>query len=123
MNKSDLPAAPGNEFDGEGSFAGLVKISALTGDGISDLKDALMEAVLGGVSPSDGMMATERMVGALEAARECINDAREALDMSRGADVAGSLLAEAAEHLAGPGGADASEELLDAIFGTFCVGK
>jgi tRNA modification GTPase len=123
MNKSDLVAAQGNEFKKEQRFAARVEISALTGDGIDDLKNALMEAVLGSVSPSDGMMATERMIGALENALACMEDARGATDMSRGADLVGSLLTEAAEFLAEPGGATASEELLDAIFGTFCVGK
>ena len=123
MNKSDLPAAQDSELNNRGRFVARVKTSALTGDGIDDLKDALIEAALGSASPSDGMMATERMVGALEAARLCMEDAREAIDMSRGADVAGSLLAEAAEFLAEPYGADASEELLDAIFSTFCIGK
>ncbi|MCL2684198.1 MAG: tRNA uridine-5-carboxymethylaminomethyl(34) synthesis GTPase MnmE, partial [Synergistaceae bacterium] len=123
MNKSDLPAAQGLEFEEERRFAGRVKTSALTGSGISDLKDALIEAALGDASPSDGMMATERMIGALEKALECMEDAREAIDQSRGADVVGSLLAEAAEFFAEPGGANASGELLDAVFGTFCVGK
>ena len=123
MNKSDLPASGGNGFECPERFAAQVKISALTGEGIQGLKDALIEAALGGAAPSDGMMATGRMVGAIECALMCIEGARDAMDMSRGADAAGSLLAEAAEFLAGPSGADASEELQDAIFGAFCVGK
>ena len=123
MNKSDLPEARGGEFEEGKHFAGRVKISALTGCGIDNLKDMLIETALGSASPSDGMMATDRMVCALKNALGCMKDAREAMDFSRGADAAGSLLAEAAEFLAEPSGADASEELLDAIFGNFCVGK
>jgi len=52
-----------------------------------------------------------------------VDDAREAIDKSLGADAAGSLLAEAADFFAEISGANASEELLDAIFDTFCIGK
>ncbi|MDR3076625.1 MAG: tRNA uridine-5-carboxymethylaminomethyl(34) synthesis GTPase MnmE [Synergistaceae bacterium] len=124
LNKSDLPEYSGDgEPEPAGNFVRRVKISALTGDGVGDLKDVIAEASLGSASPSDGMMATERMVWSIECALKCMEDAREAIGMSRGADVAGSLLGEAAEHIAFPLGADASEKLLDAIFSTFCVGK
>jgi tRNA modification GTPase len=69
------------------------------------------------------MMATERMVSALESAARCMEEAVRALEEYRGADIAGSLLSEAAEHIASLLGEDASEELLDAIFGSFCIGK
>jgi tRNA modification GTPase len=122
LNKSDLPAWGGDDFGGDLPFIARLGVSALTGDGVDALKDALADAALGSSSPSDGMMATERMARALECARACVDDAHAALG-SRGADVAGSLLAEAAELLASILGADASEELLDAIFSSFCVGK
>jgi tRNA modification GTPase len=123
-NKSDLPRlVSGDELDSLGSFLARVGVSAMTGEGVSDLKDVIREAALGNASTSDAMMATERMVGALEDASKCLRDAVIAIDESYGADVAGSLLSEAAEYIASVLGADASEELLDAIFSTFCVGK
>jgi tRNA modification GTPase len=122
-NKSDLPPSPGGFFDGGEPFIARVRVSARTGGGIEDLKDALAASALGSSSPSDGMMATERMVRALGDAMACIAEARGAMEKGHGADVAGSLLAEAAEHMASPLGADASEELLDEIFSSFCIGK
>jgi tRNA modification GTPase len=124
MNKRDLGIAL-NQADTKklGHFISAVETSATSGHGVNDLKDALFEAALGSASPYDGMMATERMVSALESAANCMEEAARALDECRGADIAGSLLSEAAELIASLLGEDASEELLDAIFGTFCIGK
>jgi tRNA modification GTPase len=124
MNKRDLGIAL-NDADTKalGNFIAETETSAPSGHGINELKDALFEAALGSASPYDGMMATERMVGALESAVNCMEEAARALDECRGADIAGSLLSEAAELIASLLGEDASEELLDAIFGAFCVGK
>ncbi|MDR1581295.1 MAG: tRNA uridine-5-carboxymethylaminomethyl(34) synthesis GTPase MnmE [Synergistaceae bacterium] len=124
MNKRDLGIAL-SDADAKklGYFMAVVETSAPSGRGVNGLKDALFEAALGSASPYDGMMATERMVSALESAANCMEEAARALDEYRGADIAGSLLSEAAELIASLLGEDASEELLDAIFGTFCIGK
>ena len=124
MNKRDLGIVlSGADTKELGNFIAAVETSAPSGDGVNELKDVLFEAALGSASPYDGMMATERMVNALESAAHCMEEAARALDEYRGADIAGSLLSEAAEHIAALLGADASEELLDAIFGSFCIGK
>ena len=124
MNKRDLGIALSDaDTKALGNFIAAVETSAPSGHGVNELKDALFEAALGSASPYDGMMATERMVGALESAANCMEEAARALGERRGADIAGSLLSEAAELIASLLGEDASEELLDAIFGTFCIGK
>ncbi|MDR0764804.1 MAG: tRNA uridine-5-carboxymethylaminomethyl(34) synthesis GTPase MnmE [Synergistaceae bacterium] len=124
MNKRDLGIVlSGADTEKLGNFIAAVETSAPSGHGVNELKDALFEAALGSASPYDGMMATERMVSALESAANCVEEAARALDECRGADIAGSLLSEAAELIASLLGGDASEELLDAIFGSFCVGK
>ncbi|MDR1133268.1 MAG: tRNA uridine-5-carboxymethylaminomethyl(34) synthesis GTPase MnmE [Synergistaceae bacterium] len=124
MNKRDLGIVLSDADTKElGNFMAAVETSAPSGYGVNELKDALFEAALGSASPYDGMMATERMVSALGSARNCAEEAARALEEYRGADIAGSLLSEAAEHIASLLGEDASEELLDAIFGSFCIGK
>ena len=124
MNKRDLGLHLSDaDTQGLGNFIAVVETSAPSAHGVNDLKDVLSDAALGSASPYDGMMATDRIVSALESAADCAREAARALEECRGADIAGSLLSEAAEHIASPLGEDASEELLDAIFGTFCIGK
>jgi tRNA modification GTPase len=121
-NKSDLPSAP-IDTGSIGDLARVINISALTGHGIEELKDAVAELAFGSSGALDGLLSTERVVNSLESARRCMSDAACALELSYGVDVTGSLLSEAAEHIASPLGRDASEELLDEIFSSFCVGK
>jgi tRNA modification GTPase len=123
-NKNDLESAvTDDELESMGNFTAILRVSSVTGEGVSGLKDAIFEEALGSASPSDGMMATERMVRALEEAARRARDAGEILGTSAYMDVAGSLLMEASSFLSAPLGTDASEELLDEIFSAFCIGK
>jgi tRNA modification GTPase len=124
VNKSDLVSVIA-ESDAKvfGDFAAILRVSALTGKGVMALRDAIFEFALGDAAVSEGMLATERMVDSLTDAVRSMNDAISALELSHCLDVVGSLLAEAAERLSSILGGDATEELLDAIFSTFCVGK
>lgn len=127
LNKCDQPRVTDKE-DAEflalpGQAARIVKVSARTGAGLSLLKDAIFDLALGDASVEESYAATERMVEALLHAFRCMEEAETAIREDIGVDVAGSLLAEASSYLAAPLGADATEELLDTIFSTFCVGK
>ena len=111
------------ELESLGNFIARLDVSALTGAGVNELKDAVFDAALGSASPSDGMMATGRMVNALEEAARRVGEAAGVLGASRCMDVAGSLLMEAAELLSSLLGTNAAEDLLDEIFSAFCIGK
>jgi tRNA modification GTPase len=100
-----------------------IKTSALTGEGISTMKDAIFELALGSASVEEGYAATERITSAIREAAIRMDEARDALYRSAGVDVAGSLLAEASETISSQLGVNATEELMNAIFSTFCVGK
>ena len=122
LNKSDLP----NGMNGIESLEHIemkLHISALTGEGVETLKDAIFDTVVRGVPLAEGFAATARITEALSSALSVAEEAVLALTSGDGVDVAGSLLAEASEHLVSILGADATEELLDKIFSTFCVGK
>jgi tRNA modification GTPase len=134
MNKCDLPQYGDENGEGAGSPVSLhdieeiknvniVKTSALSGEGIDELKDAIFNLALGSASIDESYAATERMASAISDAASLIGEAKDAIKRSLGVDVAGSLLAEASEAISSLLGADATEELLDAIFSNFCVGK
>jgi tRNA modification GTPase len=124
VNKSDLDSVlTDGELEVLGNFTARLYVSALAGTGVDDLKDAIFETAMGSASPSDGMMATGRMVSALEEAACRAGEAAVVLGTPRRLDVAGSLLMEAGECLSSLLGRDAAEDLLDEIFSSFCIGK
>jgi tRNA modification GTPase len=137
LNKCDLPQTAGESYAERARLqpayradradqikrVNIIKTSALTGFGIADLKDAILALALGSAKAEEGYAATERMASAIAEAASLISDAKTAVMRGTGVDVAGSLLAEASVALSEVLGADATEELLDAIFSNFCVGK
>ncbi|MDR1472908.1 MAG: tRNA uridine-5-carboxymethylaminomethyl(34) synthesis GTPase MnmE [Synergistaceae bacterium] len=124
LNKRDLPRALSRgEIERLGHFKRVVEVSALTGDGVGAIKDAIFDMAAGDASLSEGVLAGERIIGALMESESCIREAESALEGACGVDVAGSLLAEASERVMLPLGGDAPEDLMDAIFRNFCVGK
>ena len=117
FNKSDAPgtAAP---------VAGL-RISALTGAGLADLRRTLLEHAGWHASPQgDVFIARTRHVQALQRTREHVAAAQA---LAARADAALDLLAEElrlAHHALGEiTGRWSAEALLGEIFGRFCIGK
>lgn len=123
LNKSDLPAKLDPGETGGVDFSGTLFVSAKDGAGIEALKEKIFSLAVGDRTLEASYAASERMVEALVRAGECMDEARNALSEAVGVDVAGSLLAESAAYMGSLLGLDASEELLDTIFSTFCVGK
>ena len=125
LNKSDLAAAEeGSGFDGAGK-RGVLRLSAKTGEGIGDL----VAAVAREVAPAEG---ATRAQAPLTRARHrlAVERALSALSRASAAAAAGLPLEfpaadvrEAAGALAELLGEVAPEEVLDAIFGSFCIGK
>jgi tRNA modification GTPase len=125
LNKSDLPEAEkGSGFDGAGR-RGAVRLSAKTGEGIGDL----VAAVAREVAPAEGAIRTQ---APLTRARQrlAVEEALSALSRASAAAAEGLPLEfpaadvrEAADTLAELLGEVAPEEVLDAIFSEFCIGK
>jgi tRNA modification GTPase len=125
LNKSDLAAAEeGSGFAGAGK-RGAVRLSAKTGEGIGDL----VAAVAREVAPTEGAILAQapltraRQRLAVERALSALSRASAAAAEGLPLEFPAADVREAAGALAELLGEVAPEEVLDAIFGAFCVGK
>jgi tRNA modification GTPase len=123
VNKSDLPHA-----ENHASLlpaAPHVAISALTGAGIPDLEELLVETVFQGhITLSDEPVASNpRHRDLFRQAREHILQAQEALTQRLPSDLVAIDVSEAVNALGEVTGETASEDLLNTIFSSFCIGK
>ena len=118
-NKIDLDGTPPSRSERDGII--FIALSALTGEGLDLLRAALREAALGGERGGE-FSARTRHVLALERAAASLQNARATLAIVTPELVAEDLLA--AQHALGEiVGTFTSEDLLGAIFSTFCIGK
>jgi tRNA modification GTPase len=125
LNKSDLPAAEeGSGFAGAGK-RGALRLSAKTGEGIGDL----LAAVAREVAPAEGAIRAQapltraRQRLAVEGALSALSRASVAAEEGLPLEFPAADVREAAGALADLLGEVAPEEVLDAIFGAFCIGK
>jgi tRNA modification GTPase len=124
-NKSDLaPAEEGSGFAGAGK-RGALRLSAKTGEGIGKLvADVAQE-----VAPAEGAIRAQapltraRQRLAVERALSALSRASVAVEEGLPLEFPAADVREAAGALAELLGEVAPEEVLDAIFGAFCVGK
>ncbi|MDL2266968.1 tRNA uridine-5-carboxymethylaminomethyl(34) synthesis GTPase MnmE [Desulfovibrio sp. OttesenSCG-928-G15] len=103
-------------------------VSARTGEGIDALCDALFTRLFGahaqgGADNAGDIAPNLRQAGLLKQAGRELDALAAALDSRIPPDMLGVHLEEAAAALAGVTGASGTEELYDAIFSTFCIGK
>ena len=115
--KADLSAV-------RAAFRNIVELSARDPGAAGILSDAVADFLgTSGFDPDAPLLANERQ-------RSCAWDAAEAVDAALGSlrdgmtlDVCYALLDEALEALYRLSGTDASEQVIDAVFRDFCVGK
>ncbi|HEX8983931.1 MAG TPA: tRNA uridine-5-carboxymethylaminomethyl(34) synthesis GTPase MnmE [Bryobacteraceae bacterium] len=116
-NKSDL--ARGGEAP-----AACAAVSALTGEGIPELRRRIHEAIApAGIGNEPGFITSIRHERLLEEARDDLEKAREAVR----ADIPHEMLLldlyAALQALDGITGATTADDILNRIFSTFCIGK
>jgi tRNA modification GTPase len=111
-----------NGVDEPGQVApGSLPVSARTGEGVDRLVEAVTTALA--AAPSDGLMvASERQRDRLLAIGRAARGAIAAWDEA-GIAVAADLLTEVIAEIDALTGADTREEILDAVFARFCIGK
>lgn len=103
--------------------APCVPVSALRGDGLAELEAALCRTVLGGTPLADPAAANPRHLEALRRAEAALDAALRARTAGLPADIQASEVAAAVSALGEITGENATEDLLDAIFSRFCIGK
>lgn len=126
VNKSDLPQRLG-QADVEGVFPGPrpLRISAKFGSGIEDLKKRILETVLGGEEMERGeeVLCNVRHKEAFERTAEFLAQAGESLASGLSPEFAAQDIRDALRCLGEITGETTSEDILDRIFASFCVGK
>jgi tRNA modification GTPase len=121
INKSDLPQAPEIQHE-TGKFSAL-RTSALTGDGIAALREHILAVVTGGAAAESGLLTNIRHHQAITTTLSALGDASLAnkggiphemilLDLYRALWALDSLT-----------GQTTSDDILNLIFSTFCIGK
>lgn len=120
-NKIDLAGLPARR-ERRGDLV-HVSLSARTGAGLDLLRAELRHLAGGGDSADGACTARARHVAALERAREHLAAAESALIESNAGELAAEELREVQRQLGEITGEFTSEDLLGAIFGSFCIGK
>lgn len=122
LNKTDL--APDTPVpDWASPFAGTVRVSALTGQGLKELEDALGDILLGDsrVGPDQGLITRIHQADSLRRAAESTRHLLDNFDASP--EFLSLDLRQALSALGEITGETTPEDILDRIFSTFCIGK
>ncbi len=127
LNKSDLPQISGAaELREVGIAMPILAISALAGDGLPALRDELAHAVDSLGAPdgaSELAISRDRHRDALERALSSLRAARASVLARMPPEISAVDITAAAEALGAITGEVTGEEILDAIFREFCIGK
>jgi tRNA modification GTPase len=126
LNKMDLPLkADLDSFKKKMDSLRFVKVSALTGEGIEDLQQAIGDLILlGGAGDTASNIAPNlRHTLALSAASESFQKALHNIKSDLPLEIIAADLTSGLEALSEITGEQSSEELLDTIFSRFCIGK
>jgi tRNA modification GTPase len=116
----------GDSVDGDPPIIPTVTVSAATGDGMPELRRALLSRAFGGIlgEPGEAPLVTrERHARALRTARDELALFLAAMDDAVPMEFAATHLRAAVGALEDLVGVVSVDDVLDRVFGTFCVGK
>lgn len=126
LNKIDLPSRIGRR-NLEQAVAGipLVRISALRGDGVDELRRAILNLVLSGNEGLQDLSLAPnvRQKQALEKACHAFSEASKNLQAGMPLEIIAEDMREALAALGEISGETSAEDVLDRIFSRFCLGK
>lgn len=123
INKTDLPQKADIEKI-RNALGEVIFISALKGDGETELSEAI-ERALGTdkIDTSQAMLTTERQRRSAQKALSSIKEALDAIAMGMTMDAVNVCIDSAIEDLLELTGKKAREAVVDEVFSRFCVGK
>jgi tRNA modification GTPase len=103
--------------------SGALVVSALTGQGLESLKEAVLSLAGVKAGPGPEVAPNLRQCRALEEALERVKTAVEALESKMAPDIAAIELRDALSALGLITGETLTEDLLEEVFSRFCLGK
>lgn len=121
-NKADLCPLPESAHRFHG--ADVLPVSARSGEGVDELAAAIRRLCLKDETPEEGDIAPNlRQASQLRRALEALEDLKKAIALSVPPDLCSIHLETASAHLADITGLNSTEDTLNAIFSSFCIGK
>lgn len=126
INKSDLAGSYAVESDQtEVASAGIAALptSALTGEGIDQLRESILQLATGGVASEPGLLTSVRHQQAIASARSGLADADSANSNGIPHEMILIDLYRALWALDSLTGQTTPDDILNLIFSTFCIGK
>jgi tRNA modification GTPase len=121
QNKVDLVSAEPGRFENDGLT--VIRLSALTGAGVSILREHLKALAGFGGEVAGTFSARSRHLDALQRAESYARDARAQLLQAGALELAAEELRSAQSALSELTGAMSSDDLLGEVFSSFCIGK
>ncbi len=118
VNKADQPEAPGLPVDG-------LRVSALTGHGVEELRARILGAVSPGAGPEreSGFITSVRHEALLREAVESLDRAANAVRFGIPHEMIMLDLYATLQPVDAITGATTADDILNRIFSTFCIGK
>ncbi|MEI6343558.1 MAG: tRNA uridine-5-carboxymethylaminomethyl(34) synthesis GTPase MnmE [Verrucomicrobiota bacterium] len=122
-NKCDLAEHPGFASD-----AAWLRVSCRTGAGLDALRDAMAARLVGpgagvGLGAGDEVAVSARHHDALRRAMESMSQVLESMRQGQALDLVAADLRVAVQAVGEVVGKTSTEDLLDRIFSSFCIGK
>jgi len=116
-NKCDLPV--------QADASGALRVSALTGEGLAELRRAIIDAIAPGgrLEHEGGFITSLRHEQLLQETREALEQARTATTHGIPHEMLLLDLYAALRPIDGITGATTADDILHRIFSTFCIGK
>jgi tRNA modification GTPase len=117
----------GNKCDLSGHLevSGALRVSALTGEGLAELRRAIIDAIapLGCLEQEGGFITSLRQEQLLQETREALEQAHTATSRGIPHEMLLLDLYVALRAIDGITGATSADDILNRIFSTFCIGK